>query len=543
MRQPEWLYTSLNSGRQGERRPLSRLFEYGASCFASRIAIADGETSYTYEQLEAGARRIAWVLNETGVRPGTRVAVLTAKRAFIPMFAAAIWKLGAVYVPIDGSNPPARSERLLNQLQPAAVIGDDAGLAKLAVEFPRLPNSQLLQTAASGPAKSWNDCPVVGESEPAYIIFTSGSTGSPKGVMISHGSLLDYFYNHNQVLRFTSGSRVLSFAPFHFDVSIEDTVLPLTLGAFVYQYRGMPIGPLARRVLKQHRITHIIAVSTVLTVITDGNTAGSSPVNSEVLPDLEMVMTGAEVCDPRVVNTWKANFPRARIINVYGPTEATIVCTAYTIEKPDETRTRAYPIGRPLDGVSMKLMGEHGEITGPGEDGELWIGGPQVMIGYFNDPQETARAIVTCDNVRYYKTGDICRFDENGEVEFVGRRDEEIKLAGRRINLREISQLAQSYGSRAFAGVLNDNGKRELALILVGSGGAAVLNSVRGHLASQLPDYMRPRVLGYVDQPVFSSTGKTNESQLLAQLAAAYQTQPSEQYVYGADGTFMPWRG
>jgi D-alanine--poly(phosphoribitol) ligase subunit 1 len=124
--------------------------------------------------------------------------------------------------------------------------------------------------------------------------------------MISHGSLLDYFYNHNQVLRYTPDSRVLSFAPFHFDASIEDTLLPLSIGAFVYQYKGMPIGVLVQRVLKQHRITHLIAISTILTVITDGN----SPLNSSVLPDLEMVMTGGELCDPKVINKWKTNFPQ-----------------------------------------------------------------------------------------------------------------------------------------------------------------------------------------------------------------------------------------
>ena len=538
MQQPEWLYTFEKSGRRGERKALSRLFEYATATFGSRTAISDGEATYTYEQLEFGAQRIAALLHNSGVGPGMRVAVLTSKRAYIPMFAAAIWKLGAVYVPLDSNNPPARTERLIHLLQPGAVIGEGADLVPHTQKTALFATPRLLECAASESAERWSTYPQVDEAEPAYIIFTSGSTGTPKGVMISHGSLLDYFYNHNQVLRFTPDSRVLSFAPFHFDVSIEDTLLPLSIGAYVYQYKGMPIGVLVRRVLKQHRITHIIAVSTILTVITDGN----SPLNSSVLPDLEMVMTGAELCDPKVINNWKKNFPQARVLNVYGPTETTIVCTAYTIEHPDESRNSAYPIGRPLDGVFMKLMGENGEITGPGQDGELWIGGSQVMLGYFNEPGETAKSVVTCDGVRYYKTGDICRFDENGEVEFVGRRDEEIKLAGRRINLREISQLAGAYGSRAFAGVLDSNGKMQLALILVSDRGVDVLSTARAQMSAQLPDYMRPHVLGYVDQPVLTSTGKTNESQLLSLLGAAYRVQPSEQYIFGADGIFTPHR-
>jgi hypothetical protein len=122
------------------------------------------------------------------------------------------------------------------------------------------------------------------------------------------------------------------------------------------------------------------------------------------------------------------------------------------------------------------------------------------------------------------------------------RGDEEIKLAGRRINLREISQLAGGYGSRAFAGVLDSNSKRRLALILVSDRGVDVLSTVRAQMSAQLPDYMRPHVLAYVDQPVLTSTGKTDESQLLSLLGGAYRVQPSEQYIFGTDGIFTPHR-
>ena len=346
-------------------------------------------------------------------------------------------------------------------------------------------------------------------------------------MVISHHNLLDYFYNHNQVLRFTSGSRVLSFAPFHFDVSIEDTILPLSVGAFVYQYRGMPIAALVRRVLIQNRITHMIAVSTVLTVITS-----DASLNPTVLPDLEMVMTGAEVCDPKIINTWKRNFPLVRVINAYGPTEATIVCLTHTIEELESDRTRSYPIGKPLDGVVMKIMNDDGEISKPGIEGELWIGGPQVMTGYLGEPEETAKVVITSGGIRYYRTGDMCRFDEDGNVEFMGRKDHEVKLSGRRINLREISQPALAYATRAFAGVLQKNGSRQLGLIVISETGAVVLDSIKTHLSQELPEYMRPHVLAYAAQPLLSSTGKTNEIQLMALLNTAWKQQPADQYVF-----------
>ena len=538
MHHPEWLYQSDRKGRHGKRVPLSQLFQYGATEFGAREAISDGEISYTFKQLESGAQRVASVMHEAGVRHRDKVAVLTSKRAYIPMLAAGIWKLGAVYVPIDSQNPPARTEKLLGQLQPVAILGDTADLDKIVHPSVKLPFSSLLECAMNLSANTWTDYLEVEEGEPAYIIFTSGSTGTPKGVMISHGNLLDYFYNHNQVLRFTSESRVLSFAPFHFDVSIEDTILPLSLGAFVYQYRGMAISALVRRVLTRHKITHIIAVSTVLTIIT----AGANPLTSQVLPDLKMIMTGAEVCDPKIINTWKRNFPGARVINAYGPTEATIVCLTHTIEEPEDQRTRSYPIGRPIDGVLMKIMGEEKEITQPGEEGELWIGGSQVMIGYLGEAEATAGAVEVHDGTRYYRTGDICRLDEHGNVEFVGRRDDEVKLAGRRINLREVSLPALAYGTRAFAGVLSKNGNRQLGLVVISDNGATVLDSVKEHLREQLPEYMRPHVLAYAEQPVLSSTGKTNESHLLTLLNSAWQHQSADQYVFGADGHFTPRR-
>jgi len=535
MQQPEWIYRPSEKGRNGTRVPLAEIFRYGAEEFPARAAIADGAASYTFEQLESGAQRIAGLLHESGVRPADKVAVLTSKRAHIPMMAAAIWKLGAVYVPIDAQNPPARTERLLGQLRPAAVLGDSADLAKVSHSCAMLDVATLLNCAATPSSSSWNDNPQVDEEQPAYIIFTSGSTGTPKGVVISHHNLLDYFYNHNQVLRFTSGSRVLSFAPFHFDVSIEDTILPLSVGAFVYQYRGMPIAALVRRVLIQNRITHMIAVSTVLTVITS-----DASLNPTVLPDLEMVMTGAEVCDPKIINTWKRNFPLVRVINAYGPTEATIVCLTHTIEEPEPDRTRSYPIGKPLDGVVMKIMNDDGEISKPGIEGELWIGGSQVMTGYLGEPEETAKVVITSGGIRYYRTGDMCRFDEDGNVEFMGRKDHEVKLSGRRINLREISQPALAYATRAFAGVLQNNGSRQLGLIVISETGAVVLDSIKTHLSQELPEYMRPHVLAYAAQPLLSSTGKTNEIQLMALLNTAWKQQPADQYVFSADGTFLP---
>jgi amino acid adenylation domain-containing protein len=374
----------------------------------------------------------------------------------------------------------------------------------------------------------------------AYIIFTSGSTGAPKGVEISVASLVAYFGNHNEVLRFTPASRVFSLSPFHFDVSIEDTLLPLSLGAYVHQFRGVHAGAVMRAVITRERITHLIAVSTLLTMITEGG----RQVTREKFPGLEMVMTGAEVCDPGVITTWKTQLPEVRVINVYGPTEATIVCVAHEIERADPERTSSYPIGKPLRGVAARLVTDGAEVREPGQVGELWIGGEQVMLGYFGQPEETARRVVEVDGVRYYRTGDLCSYDENGDLVFHGRNDDEVKLAGRRIHLGEIRQLALGCPGvgRAAVALVPRRGRDVIALVVMAPD-QAVLADVERLLTDLLPEYMRPGLVAWSPELTVSSTGKTDENRLMRRLAEAAQDSSANHFVLTPDGKAEPSDG
>lgn len=534
---PEWAYLPDRHRRHGKRYPLTRLFAYGAAHFPDRDAISDGTATYTFAELELGTQRVAHVLARHGVRRGSSVVILARKRALLPLLAAAIWKLGAVYVPIDAENPESRNRAIFDQVAPAVVLGDGKQLHDSSIACGKLTFDELAAHAADPSSPRWTAQPEIGEEQPAYVIFTSGSTGLPKGVMISHRSLLDYFYNHNRVLRFSAGSRVFSLSPFHFDVSIEDTLLPLSLGAYVYQFQGMPLGPIVLRLLARERITHLIAVSTLLTLITKDR----SGIGPEKLPHLEMVMTGAEVCDPKIIDIWKRQMPGTRVINAYGPTEATIVCLTHTIDPREPAPRGTYPIGRPLDGVSVRLVGEQGEIVEPEHAGELWVGGSQVMIGYLGMPDETRRVIATHDGIRYYRTGDICRVDRLGRLEFVGRVDDEVKLAGRRIHLGEIRHFALKHPkvARAATGLVRTAGRQHIALIVISDHGD-ILDQVLASMAPQLPEYMLPRVAALATSPQLSSTGKTDEKQLMRLLDTAYQRHGADRYVLDAEGSFSP---
>jgi amino acid adenylation domain-containing protein len=525
---PPW---SLDPADRAAPAPaLGDLVQAAASNWPDRPAVHDGRSGLTFAELERQARALAAWLTGQGVRRGDRVAILAEKSAMMPGLAIGIWKCGAVYVPLDSAQPGARLAGLLGRLEPRVVLAlDDRDPV---VTGPQWAGRARLDAILSGPAP---DRPAVAHrpEDTAYIIFTSGSTGAPKGVEISVASLIAYFGNHNEVLRFTPASRVFSLSPFHFDVSIEDTLLPLSLGAYVHQFRGVHAGAVMRAVITRERITHLIAVSTLLTMITEGG----RQVTREKFPGLEMVMTGAEVCDPGVITTWKTQLPEVRVINVYGPTEATIVCVAHEIERADPERTSSYPIGKPLRGVAARLVADGAEVREPGQVGELWIGGEQVMRGYFGQPEETARRVVEADGVRYYRTGDLCSYDADGDLVFHGRNDDEVKLAGRRIHLGEIRQLALGCPGvgRAAVALVPRRGRDVIALVVMAPD-RAVVADVEQLLTDLLPEYMRPGLVAWSPELTVSSTGKTDENRLMRRLAEAAQGSSASHFMLTPEG-------
>ena len=532
---PPW---SLDPADRAASPPaLGDIVAAAARNWPDRAAVHDGRDGLTFAEVERQARALAAWLSEQGTGDGDRVAILAEKCAIMPVLAIGIWKCGAIYVPLDAAQPVLRLSGLLGRLKPRVVIALDN--REPTVAGVRWVGRTQLDAILSGSAP---DRPAVVQrpEDTAYIIFTSGSTGEPKGVEISVASLVAYFGNHNEVLRFTPASRVFSLAPFHFDVSIEDTLLPMSLGAFVYQFRGVHASAIMRAIIKRERITHLIAVSTLLTMITeDGH-----HVTRENFPCLQMVMTGAEVCAPGVINVWKTNLPQVRVINVYGPTEATIVCITHEIERVDPERTSSYPIGRPLRGVEARIVEDGAEVHEHDRVGELWIGGEQVMRGYLDQAEETARRVVEVDGVRYYRTGDMCSYDQDGNIVFHGRNDDEVKLAGRRIHLGEIRQIVLGCPGveRAAVGLVPRYGHDVIALVVVAPV-RAVVADVEKLLVNLLPEYMRPALVVWSPALAVSSTGKTDEGRLMGRLAEVARGSSATHFALSPDGEVEPIDG
>ncbi|MFE5793155.1 AMP-binding protein [Streptomyces sp. NPDC056503] len=515
---------------------LGDLLTAPARKWPDRTAIDDGAVTHTFAELEQGALAVAGWLAAQGVGAGDRVVVLAEKRAVMPMIILGVWKRGAVHVPLDATEPEARLRGLLARLRPAAVIalGDRRPPAP---GTPLLGGERLAEVLA-GPAAPH---PTVahGPEDVAYVVFASGATGEPQGAEITVDGLYAHFTGHNEVLRCTPDSRVLSLSPFHFDVSLLDTLLPLSVGAYVHQFRGLPAGAVIRSVLARRRVTHLLAVTVMLGLVTgDGR-----QITRAKLPDLELVMTGAQVCHPDVLRAWTDGLPETRVVQAFGPPEATIFAFTHTVGPEDTARTTPCPVGGPLGGVRARLVRDGAEVHGTDAEGELWIGGPQVMRGYFDQPEETARLVVEADGTRWFRTGDVCVRDAAGALVLRRHDDERITwLAGRRTHLDEITRAALGCPGvdRAVAAPVRRDGRDTVALA-VASKDRRTLAEVTEHLRGLLPEPLRPALLAWTPAEPAPEPGDDGAARELAgRLAQAARTSHSPYVALSADGAVEP---
>ncbi|MFD4375612.1 AMP-binding protein [Streptomyces sp. NPDC058486] len=527
---PPW--SADPSGAAGPPPAPGDLLVAPALKWPDRTAIDDGTASHTFAELEEGALAVAGWLAGQGVGPGDRVAVLAEKRSVMPMIILGIWKRGAVHIALDATEPEPRLRSLLDRLRPAAVLtlGDREPPAPGA----RLLGGERLAEVLAGPAAPHTTV-AHGPEDAAYIVFASGATGEPQGAEITVDGLYAHFTGHNEVLRCTPDSRVLSLSPFHFDVSLLDTLLPLSVGAFVHQFRSLPAGAVMRSVIARQRVTHLIAVTVLLGLITgDGR-----QITRAKLPDLQLVMTGAQVCHPDVLLPWTRELPETRIVQAFGPPEATIFGFIHTVTPEDTARTAPCPVGRPLRGVRARLVQDGAEVHGPGAEGELWVGGPQVMRGYFDQPEETARLVVEADGTRWFRTGDVCVRDEGGALVLRRHADERITwLAGRRTHLDEITRAALGCPGvdRAVAASVRRDGRDTVALA-VAAKDRRTLAEVTEHLRGLLPEPLRPALLAWTPA---APAPQPEERELVRRLTEAAQQSHAPYVALSADGAVEP---
>jgi amino acid adenylation domain-containing protein len=474
-------------------------------------AIAAGAERLTYAQLESRANQLAHYLKAIGVGDEQVVGLHLERSIASVISALAVLKAGGAYLPLDPSLP---SERLRSMLTNAGV-GTVISRGAIAERLPKHTWSVVDWDGVQSVLDSHRtDCPapaLTGENL-AYVIYTSGSTGQPKGVEATHGGLRNLVDWHIRAFNVTSADRASAQAVVGFDAAVWELWPYLAAGASVH----IPAESIrsSSEALRNWFLTERISITFLATALAEQMLLQPWPASSP----LRILLTGADTLHRHP----PAGLPFT-LVNNYGPTEGTVVATSGAVSA-EHTNGRAPSIGRPIDNAQIFILNEQMQRVATGEAGEIYIGGAGIARGYRNNPSLTAEKFV-CNPLggkfdRLYKTGDAGRFLPNGEIEFQGRLDDQIKLRGFRVEPSEIIGALNSYpGVRASAIKVESDAagaKRLLAYLVPLAGVEIRAGELRQRLMQQLPDYMVPAVIVRIENLPLNASGKVDHAALPA---------------------------
>ncbi|MGW7416489.1 amino acid adenylation domain-containing protein, partial [Streptomyces sp. NPDC054863] len=480
--------------------PLPELFQAQAARTPDATAVVFEDTELSYAELNTRANRLARLLIDRGVRPEDIVALALPRSIDLIVAILAVLKAGAAYLPIDPRYPADRIAYMLTDARPAVVVTGEAGRDELPpadVVRLLLGEAQLREDLAGYAGHDVTDAERHGPlliGHPAYVIYTSGSTGSPKGVLVTHRGVPNLAADHIERLRIGPESRLLQFASPSFDASVADMWPAWLAGAAVVLASAdqmSPGAPLARLVAGQ-RVTHATLPPATLPLLAS---AGGLP------EEMTLVVAG-DVCPPETAERWS----RGRLmLNIYGPTEATVASLASApLAGPGVP-----PIGAPLWNMRAYVLDSALRPVPPGVSGELYLAGVQLARGYVNRPALTAERFVAnpygAPGERMYRTGDLARWNTEGQLEYLGRSDDQVKVRGFRIELGEVEAALTAHPAVAQAVVVvreDQPGDKRLVGYVVPAGGFASRtdgSALRAHVAGLLPDYMVPAAIVELD--------------------------------------------
>lgn len=462
------------------------------------IAVIDGGREWTYRELNGRANQFAHALRECGLGTGRVVGVRLPRSADMVAAMLGVLKSGAAYLPLDPGFPPERLRYALEDARADALITWRGLPGKLPEGLPRVicvgEDAGWLAGQPTG-----NLGAGIGGDGLAYIIYTSGSTGRPKGVMIEHGALTHYVLGAIGEYGIGASDRILQFASISYDAHVEEIYPCLAQGGTLVL---RPEGALDS--FEAFLRTCDEAGLTILSIPTGFWHDLTDAIESQGLAfpaALKTVIIGGEEARPESLANWfEAVGQGVRLLNTYGPTEATVVATATELRSADASGGRV-PIGRPLAGVSVYVLDRHGRLTPPGAPGELFIGGGGVARGYVGREDLTDECFPRdrfsrTAGGRMYKTGDIVRWRPDGRLEFIGRTDRQLKIRGFRIEPGEVEQALCEHGLISGAAVValeRAPGDVQLVAYVTTRGGGAVPNSeLRRFLGERLPGHMIP---------------------------------------------------
>jgi amino acid adenylation domain-containing protein len=493
---------------------IHRLFENQVAVYPELNAVQFGELTMTYQELNDKANALATNIVESA--PHSAIIGVSSTRGMDTIVSVlAILKAGKAYLPLDPGLPYQRLKEIIRDsgIDTCCTTAQESLFFKTLVDRIIVPGSEMVVNMPLLEAQ---------EAGMAYLIYTSGSTGVPKGVAVAHAGIVNLIEWHQKISPYLKkGARTLQFSPLLFDVSVMEIFCTLCAGGtLVLVADEIRIDPLKLlNYIQEHQINRLSLPFVALQYLTEAaDSAGLFP------DSLQEVITAGEQLKitPQIRSFFRA-LPECVFYNMYGPTEASVFATALKLEGDPDGWPILPTIGKAIDQVSIHVLDEELMPVNPGEEGELCIAGIGLALGYFNRPELNAKQFVNIgfsehNPLRIYRSGDLCKIDPEGNIEFRGRRDDQVKINGNRIELGEIEALLNQLDGIAQAVVVaraDAGGKKKLvAYVLPVDESERDGRILREALAKQLPDYMLPSAFIWVKEFATNTNGKIDRKKL-----------------------------
>lgn len=487
--------------------------EHTATLFPEKIAAKDENTECTYDELQAKARQIGtYVAQRVPLR--RPVVVFMEKSVAALQIFMGIVSAGDFYVLVDPNFPLQRIMQILGVLQPEMVItkpehseklkeAEYSGVITTYEEIPEVEDEALLAEIRKQSL----------DTDPLYGIFTSGSTGVPKGVVICHRSVIDFIDCFTEIFQITNQDVIGNQAPFDFDVSVKDIYSCLKTGATLViipkAYFMFPNNVID--MLEDNHVTTLIWAVSALCLLNRLH-----GLKYKVPSAINKIMFSGEMMPIKQLNQWRSYYPDAMFVNLYGPTEITCNCTYYIVDR-EYSEEEKLPMGVPFPNERVFLLDEEDkEVTVSGKSGEVCVAGTALALGYYNNPEVTAKAFTQNPlNPHYpeliYRTGDLAHYSEDGQMYFAGRKDFQIKHMGHRIELEEIDTVLNSLCGIERACTFFDEKKNKVVAFYVGDDDK---RGIIDDMKTKVPEFMVPNIFLQVEEMPLTKNGKIDRNYL-----------------------------
>ena len=504
---------------------IHRLFEKTAAAYPERTAAVHNDSEITYANLNARANQIARLLLRCGMQPGGGVGILDHRGIDALAAMLGVFKAGGMFLSLDPGHPVERIQHMIRDSKVQILVSRSAYMTELppgSYDGLRVLVDELrldLELTSAPEAIELG-------TPPAYLIYTSGSTGLPKGAIIRHDGAVNHIFAEFDLLRFHVSTAFLQSAPSSSDISVWQYLAPLLIGGrtVIADFDTVCDPAALLRMIREKRITMIELVPVVMSALLE-HAAQLSP-EERALPDLEWAMVTGEAPTPSLVNQWLSTYPGTKLVNAYGPTEASDDVCQMVLEQPLEPDRHAVPIGRPLPNLTLYVLDRDLRLVPRGVPGEICISGIGVGAGYWNDQAKTVASFVPnphagegCSGL-LYRTGDLGRWLPDGTLECLERLDRQVKIRGFRIEPGEVEAALTAHPSVAQAAVVarddSSGGRQLVAYVVPARRPAPEATDLLRHLTTLLPDYMLPTAFAILEALPLTPNGKVDRRALLA---------------------------